>query len=293
MGKTTQALTNHNLDTSSLIRLATDLSKRLKCTIECGYEQDFDFELELKNEFPSFNRVVLHTVTYKNSSKTLSLLELDYATRQFVKHEQAKPALHPYLIKNPQYFEQHIKTTAAVSYELSDIVEGNYSNNWIATIYKHSLEVHEVDSCGWRSFQRFYAFKTDKLSQNSMLNWRKTLQQWIQTFGGTALLIGCEEDKSYALFKCASQGMLWHELKQFAFTNFDNGYINISEFFNTKKWNDLNPYLTTYLPPTATSIDENNWEYYGVDETSGRTIKYDQQNDHILHEVYFDDFKDL
>lgn len=252
MGKTTTVLANHNLNTSSVKALASDLSKRLKCTIEYGCAINFDFEDQNNNTPPSLDPVVLNVIKYEASTKTRRLLEIK---------EDAN----------------------ALFYDFTSVED---NNNLLATINKHSVEVWALHSWDWSSFCRLFSFKSGDAQIKNLNAWRKTHQDFIKTFGGTELLIGCFETESNLIFEAAYKQKSWDALKQLASREIKNGCLDVSEFILKNKSEALKPYLQPFFNGKTTS-------YYSTEKNSNYWEDHKKQNNATYFDIYFDDFRDL
>lgn len=274
MSKSTSTLANHNLDTSSLEKLATDIATRLGVSVAYGYQDYFDYEKFQEN--PEYNYVILGKVSAPNSKKKYSLIDTKYQYKNFIEKYGVLELEKPYFASNDYRKQEILEAQNAIEFLLE---EDNYTQ---ATIYRETIDLWLEESVEWHYFQEFFIYKQDEDSLKYIEKWRIENRDWIYKFGGDYMFVGCYEDESSILFDEAVYKTS-QEIKDLVSYKFSEELVNIPNYIKAKLY--LNKPTYVQQPIERNFIRK-------LDYLEKNNIDYNQKKAQYSS-IYYDDFHDL
>ena len=279
MGKTTSVLSNHNLDISSIEKLAIDLSAKLKASIIYGYNKTYfitdNKELDYDYEF-----IDIDTIFYKNSALEYNLIDVNYGARKFIA-ENSVEVLYDTTLKIEEYTRTSIlEECNSIEYELQEII--NNETDTIIYIYEKTLDIWAIDSLYWYGFQRNFIYKMDSVGVNNLNNWRNQNKKWIELLGGNYMFVYSYEEESNQIQEILQKTTL-DKASILISNQFKDTLVAVSNYMLSKSYENKPVYFQEYVSLELTSKHlyaiENNIDFQLI------KIKYPV--------LFYDDFKDL
>jgi hypothetical protein len=277
MGKSTSVLANHNLDTSSLEKLAKDVAQRLGVSVAYGYEDIFDYEKFKENPDYDcqFEIVVLGTIDFGNSTKTYTLLDSYYQYKCFIEKYGLIELEKPYFTEDSFQKKEIIERQNAIEYRLEEDRDIELS------IYRDTMDMWLVESLDWHYFQYFFIYKQDESSLQYKQEWRIENRDWIYKLGGDYMFVGCYEDNSAFLFDEAEYKTS-EEIKALVAENYIEELVNIPNYIKAGLYLNKPEY-------DSTPLDRN--FFRKMDHLKD---KADYKQKKVRYStIYYDDFHDL
>jgi hypothetical protein len=196
MGHDVQAIANHQLNTSNMQLLASDLATRLNATVQYGYKDDLFIE-GISNE--TYDVVIIGSIE-KQSKNTYVLIDAHYLDK----------------IKHPKEFADK------VFYELYDDVE--CTNNTV-DILKFVCQPFTKHYQRWWHFCK--CFTGEVSGWNGLNFYRKCVNSAIQELGGNAAIYFDDQGPSAEIFNLEEYAT-FEEIKLELEKEFKDDFLHIT-----------------------------------------------------------------
>lgn len=272
MSNQTAILSNHSLDTSSIVVLAQQLSTKLQATVVYGYCNTIEVPaLQWEDDY---KMVVLGEVKHNKATKTIYLQDSYYLHRFLLENHSDKIESW---FSNDAYLLNRIKESKnLVFFEISEQPE---DLNYFLFIFPNALGIEYLDSYDWRSFTQFFSYNSSEESIRGLQEWRKEHQEFIHHFGGNEMIVYediAEDFESFAEHKTIT----FEQLKQKVIDKHLNSHCSISHFLREKKYLDLPKYDDSPLTKEDFKRLRNG-------------LPLELKNKEKCYEIFFDDFKGI
>lgn len=241
MGKITSIIANHNLDTSTLQKLASDISECLQATIVYGYLTENTY-LASENKFiENYGTVILGEITLANTKKKLTLIDTQFEDKEFIKSYGLEELKKPFFKKDTYYKTKILDAQKSIEFYLEDENEEK-----IAEIYRDTIDLNMVDCLDWRNFERTFIYKNDKDTLAYLNKWRTKNRDWVYTFGGDYMLIfhgenECEFIHNDVVFKTGKA------IKKKITKKLKGHIVNMSKYLKSEAQQNKPEYVQPYL----------------------------------------------
>ena len=276
MSKTTSVFANHNLNTTTLVALAEDLSSRLGAHVEYGYQNSFDYEKNINDVAYDRDNVILGTINFPDATKTYTLLDTKYQYKEFIEKYGIQELENQYFKEISFYKDEILEAQKAVAYDL----EVDYEIE--ITIFRDTMDVWLVESMGWHYFQRLFLYYQDSVRISSLECWRIKNRDWIYKLGGDSMIVCCYEDRSAIVFDEAIF-KTYLQIKELITATFMGELVNVPNYLKKNLFLKKPQYIQK-------PIDRNHF----------RKLDYINNNELYKHlkdvnypSFFYDDFHDL
>lgn len=275
MGKSTNIVSNHNLDVSSAKKIAEQLAERFKVNITIYSNHRIYIEnKEVKEDWDWFN---LETIKYKNATKTYFLDDINYSIRVFIK-EHGLATLKGEMLTIDTFLKERIL-------EFQDPIEYDFQDenkDAIAVIHSKYVELWNVDFLHWYSFQQNFIYKLNKTDLTNLNDWRLKCLEAVTEFGGDYMFVFSFEDDSSDITILLEKTKLLN-LKEVILNAFKNKFVAIPNE------------ISTHQQATKPEYDENINTAFEIDDYSyalEHNIKLEKVK-LTYPSLFFDNFQDL
>lgn len=195
MSKITSILSNHQLNTSNVQKLASAISTRLQATIAYGYSKEYTYFANKNNIIENFDTEITGVITYSTSKKKYTLVDTQFQNKEFIKTYGFQELEKPLFKKEPYYKEKILEAQKGVMFYLLDKNE-----DIMAEIYRDTIILNMVDFLDWTNFKRIFIYKNDKASIAYLNKWRIKNRRWVYAFGGHHMFIFNGENASEFIY---------------------------------------------------------------------------------------------
>lgn len=230
MGHDLRIISQHKLDTSSLEKLAGDLSTRLHVNIDYGYFDELGCTLDGESREATKKRVVCGKIEYPGGEKTLMLDDQYHQLRQLIRRYGGRISELPYF-KKDDYYQSDIREALQTDcFELYDEAEDVYYakiytdvfDNWYNCFYSR-----------WWSFCRaFTEYDKEGYLLAYVTSFRKEVKSFLEK-------VGCAEafyfDDQGESAQFTYDYYPWETIRAEVEANYKESTLQISDFMKQVK----------------------------------------------------------
>jgi len=239
MSQSTSVLCNHSLNTSSVLELAQDLSKRLNANISYGYNWNF-FVNEDNNELDyDLEFIEIGKIEVENASTTYVLKDEHLGKKLFIE-EHGIEILESADFIIDDYIKELLLDVLNIEYELCDVYESGYET--IAHIYEKSIDLWAVDSMNWHYYQRQFLYYLDFQDREIFMEFRSDNLKWVKIFGGNYMFVYSSESKSYIIEDYAEKlprAVFFETIEK----EFQKVLVNVSQYYKSNAFRNKPVYV--------------------------------------------------
>ena len=280
MPATISAIANHSLDTSSIEKLAQNLSDVLQATVTYGYDQSFNIDHVSKTVNTTFDFHELGTCVFENAKQNLQLTN-DYIGFQLFLDENGQDFFETTTYDFSKYTVEEMQAAKnAFTFELTDITNRKYDT--IAYIYKHFIDLWNIEYLERRMLQYKFVYRINDDSLAYFYDYRTNVRRLVYLFGGDYVFFFSDEDKSHLIDEwalCFDENQVFDKVQN----TFSGRLVNIAVYMATKSYADKPKYVSITDPTDSNKI----WNYARANniEMMPNVEEYPL--------LYYDDFSDL
>ena len=133
MGHDISVLSYHDLDTSSVEAVGKELAERFSVNVKCYYRDNYDLDLWLRNDFPTYDEHLLAEFETPGATVTWQLYDENYVQKQlYMKHGDIIKE-HPLFVAEPNQLKEYLCEINEIQFELYHKTDDN--TDWLADIH--------------------------------------------------------------------------------------------------------------------------------------------------------------
>ena len=227
MSKSTSVICNHSLNTNSVLELAQDLSKRLNATISYGYWWSFYINEETNKIDYDLEYIEVGKIIVENAMTTYVIREEHLGKKLFIEKHGIE-ILDSEIYKIDDYHRELLLDNQKFEFELHDSEENG--GDFVAYIYKNSINLWAVDSLSWQYYQRQFLYYLDFEDREIFMRFRLNILKWLTFFGGNFMFVYSNETDAYKIEEYAeklSKGIFFDTIEK----EFEKVLVNVSQYY--------------------------------------------------------------
>lgn len=216
MGHDVQAMTNHQLNTSSMAVLAEDLANRLQVNVQYGYRDDLYIE-GVSNQ--TFDLVIIGSIN-THQKYTFTLVDSHYLDK----------------IKYPSKYANEI---------LFELYEDETTRKNYLDIFKFVCQLHNSYDCRWWAFCNNFTDDINSYCWSALQFYRKYTKWVAEAIGGSAAIYFDDQGPAAKIFEMEDYAT-FEEINKILHQDFKADYLNVSQFM--QQYNQLGKYAVEKTP---------------------------------------------